>query len=140
MDNNNNNYYQNPEQQQPNDQQQQQSYYQPQQQQQSYYQPQQQSYYQPNQMPPAETEAPVSLGEWVITLIIMAIPCVNIIMMFVWGFGSGAKTSKKNYCRAMLIFLLIGIVFYFLVGALIIGSVLNILESFAYRFFSKIPD
>lgn len=128
MDNNNNNYYQNPEQQQPNDQQQQQSYYQPQQQQQSYYQPQQQNYYQPNQVP---LEEPVSLGDWILTLIIMAIPCVNLIMMFVWGFGSGVKTSKKNYCRAMLVFLLIAVVFYLLIIALLGASVFGFLRAFS---------
>lgn len=133
MDNNNNNYYQNSDQQpQYNNQQQQQQYYNQQQQynnqQQSYYQPQQQNYYQPNQVP---LEEPVSLGDWILTLIIMAIPCVNLIMMFVWGFGSGVKTSKKNYCRAMLVFLLIAVVFYLLIIALLGASVFGFLRAFS---------
>lgn len=44
----------------------------------------------------------MSLGEWLITLIVMIIPCVNLIMMFVWGFGSGNE-NRKNFCRANLI-------------------------------------
>ena len=34
-------------------------------------------------------QAPVlSLGDWIITLIVLAIPLVNLVMLFVWGFGS----------------------------------------------------
>lgn len=44
----------------------------------------------------------MSMGEWLLTLIVMAIPCVNIVMMLVWGFGSGNE-NRKNYCRANLI-------------------------------------
>lgn len=44
----------------------------------------------------------MSLGEWLITLIVMIIPCVNIVMMLVWAFGSGNE-NRKNFCRASLI-------------------------------------
>lgn len=54
-------------------------------------------------------KAVMSMGEWLITLIIMAIPCVNIIMYFVWGFGNGNE-NRKNFCRAGLIIMAIGIV------------------------------
>ena len=45
----------------------------------------------------------ISLGEWIITFIVLAIPLVNIIMLFVWGFSSGTNPSKQNFCRAALI-------------------------------------
>lgn len=104
--------------------QQQYSQQQQQQQQQQYYsQPQQQQYYsQPNQSPyGVQNEPPISLGDWILTLIVLAIPCVNIIMLFVWGFSSGTNTSKKNFCRAYLIFILIGIVLTFILGAVLVG-------------------
>lgn len=44
----------------------------------------------------------MTLGEWIITLVVMLIPCVNIIMMLIWAFGSGNE-NRKNYCRANLI-------------------------------------
>ena len=34
----------------------------------------------------------------------MMIPCVNIIMMFVWAFSSTEKKSKSNFFKAYLIF------------------------------------
>ena len=52
----------------------------------------------------------MSFGEWMLTTLIMCIPCVGLIMMFVWAFGSGTKKSKSNYFKAMLVWALISIV------------------------------
>lgn len=51
-----------------------------------------------------ELEEPVKVGEWVLTFVLMMIPCVNIIMMFVWAFSSTEKKSKSNFFKAYLIF------------------------------------
>lgn len=90
------------------DQFQQQPYQQPYQnfQQQPYQQPYQQNVYQPEN----DLEEPVSFGDWMVTTLIMCIPCVGLIMMFVWAFGSGTKKSKSNYFKAMLVWALISIV------------------------------
>lgn len=62
-----------------------------------------------------KSERPMSLSDWIITLIILMIPIVGFIMLFVWAFRRG-NISKKNFCRAylilLLIFGLIGILFY----------------------------
>jgi hypothetical protein len=39
---------------------------------------------------------------------------VNIVMLFVWGFSAGTNPSKRNFCRAYLIWMLIGIVLFVL--------------------------
>jgi len=44
----------------------------------------------------------VSIGFWILTFFVMAIPLLNIIMTFVWAF-SGDNESLKNYFKAMLI-------------------------------------
>ena len=49
------------------------------------------------QEPQSYMEEPMTIGEWMITLLIMLIPCVNIIMAFVWAFSSKEKKSKSNY-------------------------------------------
>ena len=51
-----------------------------------------------------ELEEPVKVSEWVLAMILMMIPCVNIIMMFVWAFSSTEKKSKSNFFKAYLIF------------------------------------
>lgn len=93
-------------------------YQQPQADQTAYQQPvyqqpvyQQNAYQQPAyQQPQSELEPPVSVGEWFIAMLLMCIPCVNIILMFVWAFGSGTNKSKSNYFKAALIWALISVV------------------------------
>ena len=71
---------------------------------------------------------PISVGEWVITIIIIAIPIVGFIMLFVWGFGSNTQPSKANWAKAALIMIGISIVLSFLfLGSLlgIMGSLMN---------------
>ena len=63
--------------------------------------------------------APVmSLGDWIITFIILAIPLVNIIMLFVWGFSSSTNPNKQNFAKATLIIYLVGIILFFLFGGM----------------------
>lgn len=73
--------------------------------QQPYQQPQQS--YQQSYQPDSDLEEPVSFGDWMLSILLMTIPCVNIIMMFVWAFGSGTKKSKSNYFKAVLVWTLI---------------------------------
>ena len=68
---------------------------------------------------------PISIGEWVITIIIIAIPIVGFIMLFVWGFGSNTQPSKANWAKAALIMIGISIVLSFL----FLGSLLGIMRS-----------
>jgi len=59
---------------------------------------------------PGTIKHDVSIGEWVVTLLITALPLIGLIMLFVWAFGEGANVSKKNWAIAMLIWYAIGIV------------------------------
>lgn len=56
------------------------------------------------------SEQPVSIGDWILTYLILCIPCIGLIMMFVWAFGGNVKPSKRAYCRAMLLISAISIV------------------------------
>ena len=73
-----------------------------------------------NTMATDPNKAVMTMGEWLITLIVLAIPCVNVIMYFVWAFGNGNE-NWKNFCRAGLIVMAVGIVLslilYAVVGA-----------------------
>ena len=61
-----------------------------------------------------DSDEVMSVKEWLITLLILCVPLVNIIMMFVWGFGSSTKPIKANFCKAYLILTAIVIVLYVL--------------------------
>ena len=57
----------------------------------------------------------VTTKEWIITMLILLIPVVNIVMTFVWAFGSNTKPSKANYFKASILFWLIGIGLYLII-------------------------
>lgn len=88
-----------------------------------------QSSYQP--MPQTDLEEPVTIGEWVVTMLIMMVPCLNIIMMFVWAFGSDTKKSKSNYFKVVLIFTAIYTVLIILYMVAFGGAIFN---SYRYGF------
>ncbi len=74
--------------------------------------------------PPPQYAAPayappggeVSVGSWMISLIVCALPFIGFIMTLVWAFGKNTLPSKRNFFRAMLLFQVIaavlGIIFY----------------------------
>ncbi len=43
------------------------------------------------------------MGEWLITLILCAIPVVNVIMLFIWALEGSGNPNRKNFAVAMLI-------------------------------------
>lgn len=71
-----------------------------------------------------ESEEPVSVGDWLITLFLTSIPIVGFIMLIVWAFGGGGKSSKANWAKAMLIFTIAMFVLVFGLYALIILAVI----------------
>ena len=64
----------------------------------------------------------VSVGEWMVTMLLMCIPVVNIIMLFVWAFGGDAPVSKSNWAKAGLIWTLISIGFYVVLFVILIAA------------------
>lgn len=65
----------------------------------------------------------VTVGEWMGTIFLTIIPIVNIILLFIWAFGSNTKISKANWAKASLIWAAIAIAFYLIVILLIIGTI-----------------
>ncbi len=76
-----------------------------------------------------ENKSVVSTGEWILMLILMGIPCVNLILCFVWGFGSNVNANKKNFCRAQLILIAIGAVIGILISIVFGGVIAAMISS-----------
>ena len=54
-----------------------------------------------------KTSTEMTVMEWIITMLIMAIPIVNLVMLFIWGFGN--PDPRRNFARASLIWMAISI-------------------------------
>lgn len=52
---------------------------------------------------------PLSLKDWIVTLLITFIPVVNFVMYLVWAFGNETHPSKKTWAQATLIWLAISL-------------------------------
>ncbi|PYI54993.1 hypothetical protein [Paenibacillus flagellatus] len=80
------------------------------------------------QAAPQQTAPVLTMKDWMITILLLAIPVVNIVMLFVWAFGGGTNPNKANYAKAALIWALIGIVLYILIMVVFIGGILSTME------------
>ncbi len=63
---------------------------------------------------------PLTVGEWMLTLLVLAIPLVNIVMYLYWAFASTGNLNRRRFCQASLLWFLIlvgfGILFAILAG------------------------
>lgn len=57
-------------------------------------------------------DAPLSMGEWLLTILAGLVPCVGIVLYLIWAFGANTNINRKNYSRAMLIVMAVVIVLY----------------------------
>ena len=82
------------------------------------------STYSETQIQPVQKE--LSLGQWLLTLLLLAIPVVNLVVLCIWAFGG--DNPRKKFSQAYLIWVAISIV---------IGIIFALISFF---FFSSIED
>ncbi len=56
-----------------------------------------------------QDSSPMTMGDWILTLLAAMIPCVGIVLYFVWAFSKTTNINRRNFCRAQLV--IMGIVF-----------------------------
>jgi hypothetical protein len=61
--------------------------------------------------------APMTLGNWLLTLLISMIPLVGFIMILVWAFKPNVNVCKANWAKALLIFMVVFTVLFMLFGS-----------------------
>ncbi|HUA64701.1 MAG TPA: hypothetical protein VME24_02565 [Alphaproteobacteria bacterium] len=60
----------------------------------------------------------VSVGNWIITFIVVGIPLVNLIMLIIWALGGTPHPSKKTFAQAFLVLLAISFCISLLIALL----------------------
>ena len=63
---------------------------------------------------------PMTVGDWMLTLLVLAIPIVNLIMYLVWALSSYGNINRRNFCRASIYWFLIILGLYLSVMFLVI--------------------
>jgi hypothetical protein len=89
----------------------------------------QQPYAQPQpQYAPVYTEEPISTGAYIGIFFLLMLPVINLILLIVWACGGCNKKNKTNLSRALLVWMLIGVLFggiIALAGGLLFGDSIN---------------
>lgn len=86
----------------------------------------------------AENEKPLSMWQYFLMELVKKVPIVNLVMFCVWGFSGESNENRRNWSRAQLIWLALGLAFSLigLVLFIIFGSVtFSTLHSVADRIF-----
>lgn len=52
----------------------------------------------------------ITVKDWLLTLLLLALPLVNIIMLCIWSFSDNVNPNKKSFARAELIWIAIATV------------------------------
>ncbi len=77
---------------------------------------------------PVYTEEPISTGSYMLMFLLLMIPIVNLLCLIVWACGGSNKKNKVNLSRAMLFWMLIGVIIggiIALAGGMLFGDSLN---------------
>lgn len=70
----------------------------------------------------------VSFGKWMVVLLVMVIPGVNVVMLLVWALGSQTNPSLANFCRAFLLYFILMIALVFAFSAVIMNILLKMVN------------
>ena len=67
----------------------------------------------------------MSVSDWLVTLLLMLIPLVNLILLIVWAVSDSGNRNRANWAKAYLLVLLVSIV----LSALIFVAVFSFISS-----------
>ena len=49
----------------------------------------------------------MTVGDWMITIFVLALPLINVIMYIVWALDGTGNANRRNFCRASLLWFVI---------------------------------
>ena len=81
---------------------------------------------------PGENNWPhMTMGNWLVTFLLMLIPIANIVLMFMWAFGSNVNPSKKAFFKASLVMAAIGVGLSILLGGILTTVLVSLVNTMA---------
>ncbi len=78
-----------------------------------------------------QNSKPMTVGDWFVTLLVLAVPVVNVIMYLVWACGSSGNLNRKNFCVASILCFVIVLAFVVVISlfASVSGMIINTIGS-----------
>lgn len=78
------------------------------------------------------TQTVMTLGDWMLTLLLTYIPVVNLIMLIIWSVDSSTNVNKKHFAWASLIFMGIGIVLTIIFSSIVVAAIFAAMDNMRY--------
>lgn len=86
---------------------------------------------QPFAAAPADPNAvPMKTAEWFWMMLVLALPIAGFICTLVWAFGSNVNLNRKNFCRATLMWMLVGVAISIIVVIICAALGVSVLNSY----------
>lgn len=70
-----------------------------------------------------------SLGDWMLTLLLLYIPVVNIIMLIIWSVDAKTNPNKKHFAWAQLIYMGIWIVLSIIFSTIALAAIMTMIST-----------
>lgn len=81
-------------------------------------------------------DAPMSMGQWVGTIILTTwFGIISLILCIVWGVSSDTPVTKKHYCQAMIVIQAIGFAVGIIFAIVFAVSMVNIGSGLSYYYY-----
>lgn len=80
-------------------------------------------------MYPDPRTAPMTVGQYIVTFLLSAIPIAGFILLLVWAFSGDTNINKRNYCRAVLILALISVGIYIVIALIALSLGVSLASS-----------
>lgn len=71
----------------------------------------------------------LSVGDYILMMLIFSMPIAGLVMMLFWGFGSQVSVNRKNFARAYLV--------YYVISLVLSGIVMGALGAFTATVFES---
>ena len=70
---------------------------------------------------------PMTVGDWMLTLLVLAIPIVNLVMYLIWALSDAGNVNRRNFCKASIYWFLI--ILGFCVSCMALAGVVSVANS-----------
>lgn len=75
-------------------------------------------------------DTPLSVKDWLITLVVLSIPLIGLIFLLYWALSNSSNVNRKNYCTAAIIyqialFVLILLIFIILLSFGVVSAMMG---------------
>lgn len=71
---------------------------------------------------------PITVGGYLIMFLVMCIPVVNLVVLLLWAFGKNGNVNRRNFSRAALVYIAIGIVLSISAALFFVGIFANAVQ------------